>query len=88
MEFLKNKNEVKKKENCTKSLLTDYFHKNNKLNGSIYFSIFQSVTTRDGDKFITETELPGGNKSVRVYEFQDNGITVVSRIMKSIVKNK
>ncbi|XP_033230778.1 fatty acid binding protein 1-B.1-like [Belonocnema kinseyi] len=36
----------------------------------------KSVTTRDGDKFTTETELPGGNKSVRVYEFLDDGITV------------
>ncbi|XP_043283389.1 fatty acid-binding protein homolog 6-like [Venturia canescens] len=39
-------------------------------------AVLKSVTTRDGDKFTTETDLPDGNKSVRVYEFTDAGITV------------
>ena len=39
---------------------------------------FQSVTTRDDNKFTTTTDLPDGNKSIRVYEFTDSGITVVS----------
>ncbi|XP_057332962.1 fatty acid-binding protein homolog 6-like isoform X2 [Microplitis mediator] len=36
----------------------------------------KSVTTRDGNKFITVSDLPDGNKSIRVYEFTDTGITV------------
>lgn len=36
------------------------------------------MTSRDGDKLTTETDLPDGNKSVRVYEFTDAGVTVVS----------
>ncbi|XP_043482385.1 fatty acid-binding protein homolog 9-like [Leptopilina heterotoma] len=36
----------------------------------------KSLTTQEGDKFTTKTELPNGNKSVRVYEFTENGITV------------
>ncbi|XP_034951784.1 fatty acid-binding protein homolog 5-like [Chelonus insularis] len=38
--------------------------------------VLKSVTTRDGDKFTTVSDLPDGNQSVRVYEFSDAGITV------------
>ncbi|KAF7411557.1 fatty acid-binding protein 6-like [Vespula maculifrons] len=36
----------------------------------------KSITTKDGDKFITETKLASGVKSVRVYEITDTGMTV------------
>ncbi|KAL2740621.1 fatty acid-binding protein 6-like [Vespula squamosa] len=36
----------------------------------------KSLTTKDGDKFITETKLASGVKSVRVYEITDTGMTV------------
>lgn len=36
----------------------------------------KSVTTKDGDKFVTETKLSDGIKSTRTYEFSDTEMTV------------
>lgn len=40
----------------------------------------QSVTTREGDCFKTETPLSAEVKVTRIYEFKDDGMTVVSAI--------
>jgi len=38
----------------------------------------QSVTTKEGNSLKTETDLPANLKAVRVYEFTDTGMVVVS----------
>ncbi|KAG8040809.1 hypothetical protein G9C98_001797 [Cotesia typhae] len=38
--------------------------------------VLKSITTREGDKFVTVSDLPDGNKSIRVYQFTDAGISV------------
>lgn len=40
----------------------------------------QSVTTKEGNGFKTETTLAGDLKAIRVYEFTDTGMVVVSAI--------
>jgi hypothetical protein len=44
------------------------------VNVNIY--LLQSVTTKEGDSFRTETTL-GTDKSIRLYEFTDTGMIVV-----------
>lgn len=41
----------------------------------------QSVTTKEGNSLKTETDLPANLKAVRVYEFIDTGMIVVSVIL-------
>lgn len=47
----------------------------------------QSVTTREGEGFKTETTLGADLKSIRVYEFTDAEMIVVSVILDKSLKN-
>ncbi|CAK9829774.1 Fatty acid-binding protein [Anthophora retusa] len=47
---------------------------------------FQSVTTQNGDKFITETQVAESVKVVRLYEFTDTEMKVYLSTNKSDVK--
>ncbi|XP_035735739.1 fatty acid-binding protein homolog 6-like [Vespa mandarinia] len=64
-------------ENNGKTALTtfklgeEYDEKMPSFNGTL-----KSRTTKDGDKFVTETKLSSGVKSVRIYEFTDTDMTV------------
>lgn len=52
---------------------------------NIYNNILQSVTVQEGDSFRTETTAKDDIKIIRVYEFTDSGVTVVSKYL--ICKN-
>ncbi|CAK9820418.1 Fatty acid-binding protein [Anthophora plagiata] len=47
---------------------------------------FQSVTTQNGDKFVTETQVSDSVKVVRLYEFTDTEMKVHLSTNKSDVK--
>ncbi|CAK9796024.1 Fatty acid-binding protein [Anthophora quadrimaculata] len=47
---------------------------------------FQSVTTQDGDKFVTETQVSDSVKVIRLYEFTDTEMKVYLSTNKNDVK--